>query len=134
MQTAIAGPAGTRAAQAAFGAALLRAAPLTAAAGALYTVGSSLAEDFQGRRDWRSSAAGGALSGAVAVGLKQRSLQGGFVGALAFSAVCAAAAIAQGLEPSVQQVQGGGARSVVVTGEEYAASAAASRSFTSRLQ
>ena len=134
VRTVIVGPASTRAAQAAFGTALLSTAPFTAAAGALYTVGACLAEDTLGARDWRSSAAGGVLAGAVAVGLKQRSLQGSFVGAVALGGACALAQVGAGLESSTGgQAHRAAQQPVTVSSEQLAASAASSRSFTNRM-
>ncbi len=135
IHTVMVGPSSARAAQAAFGATLLSTAPFTAGAGALYTIGACLAEDFVGARDWRSSAAGGALAGAVAVGLKQRSLQGSFLGAVVLGSACAASQVAAALESSTTgQAHLAAPRAVHVSGEQLAASAASSRAFTSRLQ
>ena len=135
IHTALAGPSGARAAQAAFSATLLSTAPLTAAAGVLYTAGSCLAEDFLGARDWRSCGAGGALAGAVTIGIKQRSLQSAFVGALAMGGAGALGQVAQALEGSTAgQPHRAAPRPVSMTGEQLAVSAANSRSFTSRLQ
>jgi hypothetical protein len=129
------GPASARAAQAAFASTLLSTAPFAAGAGALYTLGASLAEEVAGGRDWRSSAAGGALAGAVTIGLKQRSLQGGFVGALAMGSACAAAQVGAALESSTAGAPPtGAARPAAVSGAELAASAANSKAFVGRMQ
>lgn len=135
VQTALSGPSGGRAAQAAFGSALLSTAPLTAGAGALYTIGSCLAEDLLGSRDWRSSGFGGMLAGAVTIGLKQRSAQGAFVGAIAMGFGCSAVTLASLLEPTAREIQRVHApAAVAITSEELASTSAASRAYTSRLQ
>jgi hypothetical protein len=135
IHTVMVGPASARAAQAAFASTLLSTAPFTAGAGALYTLGASLAEEVAGARDWRSSAAGGALAGAVTVGLKQRSLQGGFVGALALGSACAAAQVGAALESSTTgQAHKAAPRPVAVSSSELAASAASSKAFVGRMQ
>ncbi len=135
IHTVMVGPSSARAAQAAFGATLLSTAPFAAGAGALYTIGACLAEDIVGARDWRTTAAGGALAGAVAVGLKQRSLQGGFVGAVALGSACAAAQVATALESSTAgRAHLAAPRPVAISGEQLATSAASSRAFTSRMQ
>ena len=135
VRTAVTGPSAPRAAQAAFGSLLLSTAPFTAGAGALYTIGSCLAEDFCGARDWRTSATGGVLAGAVVLGLKQRSLQGGFVGAVLMGSLCAVTQLAPAMENSTErQAHRAAPRPVTVSSEELAVSAANSRGFTSRLQ
>ena len=135
IHTVMVGPASARAAQAAFASTLLSTAPFTAGAGALYTLGASLAEEVAGARDWRSSAAGGVLAGAVTVGLKQRSLQGGFVGALALGSACAAAQVGAALESSTTgHAHKAAPRPVALSGSELAASAASSKAFVGRMQ
>jgi hypothetical protein len=75
------------------------------------------------------------LAGAVTIGLKQRSAQGAFVGAIAMGFGCSAVTLASLLEPSAREIQRVHApAAVAITSEELASTSAASRAFTSRLQ
>ena len=70
----------------AFNALLFSVVPTTTAAAVLFTLGSGIACEVRGRRDWFNDMLGGAGAGAVMVGIRQRSIQSGLIGALAFGA------------------------------------------------
>lgn len=132
---ALAGPSGARAAQVAFGKKLLDVVPFTAAIGVLYTGGSCLAEDMVGSRGYMSTAAGGALAGAVTVGMKHRSGNAALVGALGMGSLCALTQLAIAMEPSVQGIRAGTAAApVIIPSEQLASSASRAQSYTGRLQ
>jgi len=129
------GPAGARAAQAAFGRKIVDVVPFTAGIGVLYTGGACLAEDFAGSRGYVSSAVGGALAGGVSLGIKHRSGNAAFAGALGVGSLCALSTLAVALEPSVQTIRAAQSSPVALMEPgQLAASAASSRSYTSKLQ
>ena len=67
---------------------------------ALFTVASSISRDLRaGRNDWVNDFVGGAAAGSVLAAVKYRSLQSGFLGAIAFGAVGASAGIFAVLQP-----------------------------------
>lgn len=79
--------------------------PLTTVSGAVYSAGSCLTADARGSHDWVSNAVGGATAGAVIAGVKKQSLQGAFVGALAFGTAAAAVQWWSAMSPSVSEVE-----------------------------
>lgn len=83
----------------AFNALMFSVVPTTTAAAVLFTLGSGIACEVRGRRDWFNDLLGGAGAGAVMVGVRQRSIQGGLIGALAFGAAGASAGIFATMQP-----------------------------------
>lgn len=59
---------------------------MTTTTALLYTVASCSMDSFRGYHDWRSSAVGGALAGALVLGVKNRSVPAALVGSLVFAA------------------------------------------------
>lgn len=78
--------------------ALYEVVPLTTGAAVLYTLGSSIGKDIQGKKDWKSEFFGGALAGMLVQGVKRRSGNAAFVGAVLFGTVAAAVQWAYALE------------------------------------
>ena len=83
----------------AFNALLFSVVPTTTAAAVLFTLGSGIACEVRGRRDWFNDMLGGAGAGAVMVGIRQRSIQSGLIGALAFGAAGASAGVFATMQP-----------------------------------
>jgi hypothetical protein len=109
--------------------------PYTVGAAAVYTIVSGVTKDATGEDDWRGEFAGGAAAGALVTGIKRRSGNAGFVGALAFGSVAAGTRFYQALNGNTNDSSKmlDERRTSVVTAD-FGRAAGASSSLHSRLQ
>jgi uncharacterized membrane protein YeaQ/YmgE (transglycosylase-associated protein family) len=82
-----------------FSATAMTVIPTTVSAAVIYTLGSGLSRDIRGANDWANDFVGGACAGAVLNGVKQRSLQSGFLGAILFGCLGASAGVFSTMQP-----------------------------------
>jgi len=83
----------------AFSALALAVVPTTTGAAVLFTLGSGIAREMRGANDWANDFVGGAGAGAVLAGLRARSLQSAFLGAIAFGCAGASAGVFATMQP-----------------------------------
>ncbi len=115
---------------------LLHNAPVTAAMGAVYTIGVCMSEDARGKRDWKNTAIGSAAAGAIAMGIKRKSLQAAFVGSIMFGLAGAASELFHSMEPNIDNRAGVQVdeKALAATSIDFANAAASSAALTRRLQ
>lgn len=118
----------------AFSALLFSVVPTTTAAAVLFTLGTGIACEVRGRRDWFNDLLGGAGAGAVMVGVRQRSIQSGLLGALAFGAAGAAAGVVATMQPDGVEPHGlVDKRRLVSTPADFGAAAASAAAAQRRI-
>ena len=110
--------------------------PLTTGAAILYTVGSAVGKDIQGKKDWKSEFFGGALAGMLVQGVKRRSFNASFVGALLFGTAAAAVQWAIALEGNAKVGRENNLHkhAYTTTPTDFGKAASASANFERRLQ
>ncbi len=107
--------------------------PYTTGAAVLFTLGQSIARDARGgQQSWKNEFVGGAAAGAFVVGVKRKSLNAAFVGAIAMGSAAAAAQLAPRLQTggAVKEDSAG----PVLAPKDFSAGAKASSALHSRLQ
>ena len=113
---------------------LLSVVPTTCGAAVLFTLGSGISREVRGARDWVNDFNGGAAAGAVLGGIKQQSLQGAFLGMLAFGCVGASVSALSLMQPDgLDPLKVINPHSLATRGSDFGAAAATAASAGRRL-
>ena len=119
-----------------FSALAINVIPTTTSAAIIYTLASSIAREVRGggAYDWKNEFIGGACAGAVLNGVKKRSLQSAFLGALGFGCLGASVGLFSMMQPdSTNQNSKLDKRSLVTRPADFGRAGATSASTASKL-